>query len=234
MKRKHIIILIFVIIIILILVSSWIVYSKYIKKPVQDELPVNDPVTGDVIPAAGISQSFPLRKGMSGPMISEAQIAVNKKCNANLVPDGKFGPLTESAISKCYGTGVVSESIYTQMKIDSTATTCPAGQYKGPNGKCVFTGYNPGAVPFVVSTDLKKGDGVVSKVPELVLFSAPSGNSSIGKIPYLTTSKQIGIYEEKLGEFSKLWLNLSYVKNNGMMGAAPAWVYVYTSLIKKK
>lgn len=232
MKRKIVVAGIVLVVLILILISSWIVYKKYIKKPIQDELPP-DTSSGSGTSSApvGITPSFPLRKGMSGPMISDVQNAVNKKCNANLVPDGKFGPMTESATKSCYGATQVNEALYTQMKIDSTGSGCPDGQYKVPGIGCMKI--MPTSTP--ASNQLKKGDAVVSRMPSIVLFSNPAGNTSIGKISNLTPDKQIGVYELKSeGDFSKLWLNVSYVKNNGLLGTPPAWVYVYSSLIKKK
>jgi peptidoglycan hydrolase-like protein with peptidoglycan-binding domain len=237
MKRKIVVASIVLVVLILIFISSWLIYKKYIKKPIQDELPPDISSSGNLSGGGtsstpvGIPPSFPLRKGMSGPMISDIQNAVNKKCNANLVPDGKFGPMTESATKSCYGATQVNETLYTQMKIDSTGSGCPDGQYKVPGIGCMKI--MPTSAP--VSNELKKGDAVVSRMPSIVLFSAPSGNTSIGKIVNLTPNKPIGVYELKSeGDFSKLWLNVSYVKNNGMLGTPPAWVYVYSSLIKKK
>ncbi len=231
MKRKIIVGSIVLVVLILIVISSWLIYNKYIKKPIQDELPPDPGASTSSAPPVGITPSFPLRKGMSGPMISDVQNAVNKKCNANLVPDGKFGPMTEAATKSCYGATQVNEALYTQMKIDSTGSGCPEGQYKVPGIGCMKI--MPTSAP--ASNQLKKGDAVVSRMPSIVLFSAPAGNTSIGKISNLTTDKQIGVYELKSeGDFSKLWLNVSYVKNNGMLGNPPAWVYVYSSVIKKK
>lgn len=231
MKRKIVVASIVLIVLILIFISSWLIYKKYIKKPIQDELPPADSSNGtSSAPAIGITPSFPLRKGMSGPMISDVQNAVNKKCNANLVPDGKFGPMTEAATKSCYGATQVNEALYTQMKIDSTGG-CPSGQYKVPGIGCMKTI----SIPTPASSELKKGDLVVSRMPSIVLFSSPAGNTSIGKIVNLTPDKSIGVYELKSeGDFSKLWLNVNYVKNNGMLGTPPAWVYVYSSSIKKK
>jgi len=234
MKRKIIVASIVLVVLILIIISSWLIYKKYIKKPIQDELPPDDSSNGNVGTSSapvGIPPSFPLRKGMSGAMISDVQNAVNKKCNANLVPDGKFGPMTEAATKSCYGAIQVNEALYTQMKIDSTGSGCPSGQYKVPGIGCMKI--MPTSAP--ASNELKKGDAVVSRMPSIVLFSNPAGNTSIGKIVNLTPDKQIGVYELKSeGDFSKLWLNVSYVKNNGMIGNPPAWVYVYSSVIKKK
>lgn len=232
MKRKIIVTTIILIVLILIVISSLIIYKKYIKKPIQDELPPSDDSGNSTSSApVGITPSFPLRKGMSGPMISDVQNAVNKKCNANLVPDGKFGPMTESATKSCYGVTQVNEALYTQMKIDSTASGCKDGEYKLPGMGCVKI--LPTSTPKL--NELKKGDLVVSRMPSIVLFSSPSGNTSIGKIINLSTDKPIGIYELKSeGDFSKIWLNVNYVKNNGLLGTPPAWVYVYSSMIKKK
>jgi hypothetical protein len=82
---------------------------------------------------------------------------------------------------------------------------------------------------------MQKGNSVFAKLPKLVLFSTPSGNSSFGSLPNnIDLSKPIGVYETASSEgFSKIWLNLNYVKNNGMLGRAPAWAYVYTNLIRK-
>lgn len=231
MKRKIVVAGIVTIVLILIFISSWLIYKKYIKKPIQDELPPDtDSSNGTSSAPIGIAPSFPLRKGMSGPMISDVQNAVNKKCNANLVPDGKFGPMTESATKSCYGVTQVNEALYTQMKIDSVGNGCPEGQNKVPGLGCMKI--IPTSAP--KSNELKKGDLVASKMSSIVLFSSPSSNTSIGRISNLTPDKSIGVYELKSeGDFSKLWLNVNYVKNNGMLGTPPALVYVYTNLIKK-
>jgi hypothetical protein len=40
------------------------------------------------------------------------QNAINAKCSKNLVPDGKFGPLTKAAAQSCLGSSVVSWDTY--------------------------------------------------------------------------------------------------------------------------
>ena len=244
MKRKIIVAVIIFIVITLIIISSWLVYKKYIKDaPIEDELPPPPPDNnsgGGTPPPNNTVMSFPLKKGMDNSSVIDVQNALNKKCKANLVADGKFGPKTESALKSCYGVTQVNEALYTQMKSDVTGG-CPEGKYKVPGIGCISIfpttpTQNPATtLGGAAAIGLKKGENVVSRMPTMVLFSAPVGNSSIGKISNLDSNKIIGVFESiASSEFSKLWLNVSYVKNNGMIGSPPAWVYVYTSLIKKK
>ena len=236
MKRKIIVAVIIFIVITLIIISSWLVYKKYIKpQPIQDELPPdngNTNPTGGGAPTNNTVMSFPLKKGMDNSSVIEVQNALNEKCKANLVADGKFGPKTEAALKSCYGVTQVSEALFAQIKSDAGGK-CPDGKMKIPGIPCsspVVLGVGGAA-----AVGLKKGENVVSRMPTMVLFSAPVGNSSIGKISNLDSNKIIGVFESIAStEFSKLWLNVSYVKNNGLLGTPPAWVYVYTSLIKKK
>lgn len=231
MKRKTVIVIIVIVVIILIAVSAWLLYKKFNKK--EDTLPSPDLGGGSGSTGGGYSQaSFPIKKGMSGSMISDIQDSINKKCKTNLITDGAFGPKTESALKSCYGTTTVNQELYTQMKIDGAGSGCPEGQYKVPGIGCLKIGGN---TPVPVATGLQKGNVIFAKMPSLVLFSTPSGNSSIGRIGNnFDISKPIGIYETASTEgFVKIWLNVSYVTNNGGVGHAPVWVYVYSNLIKK-
>ena len=238
MKQRSVVILIVFIVIILIAGSSWLIYSKYIKKPMErDTLEPEDtsnipmPVGGTSVslgPSAstGVTPSFPIKKGMKGQLVVDVQNAVNKKCNANIVPDGVFGPKTEAAVKACYGSTTVNETVYAQMKSDAAGNTCKAGEYKVPGIGCipVLGGTT------VSSTKMKSGDPIYAKMASTLLFSAPAGNSSIGHIDSnFDLKKSIGSYQlESTGGFSKIFLTTPYVKNNGGSGPAMSTVYVYT------
>jgi|LakMenE18May11ns_1017448.scaffolds.fasta_scaffold9954734_8 hypothetical protein len=237
MNKKAVIVIIVIVVVILLAISSWLVYKKFIKKP-EDEgtdgdynlPPINYP--GGAPSAYTTPISFPIKRGMNGDSVIQIQNAINKKCNAGLTPDGAFGPKTESALSSCYKTTSVTEALLTQMKLEggSSGAKCPPGMKPDAAFGCVSL-FKPTPTP----TGMQKGNSVYAKLPKLVLFSTPSGNSSFGRLANnIDLSKPIGVYELKSeGDFSKIWLNLNYIKNNGMIGMAPAWAYVYTNLIRK-
>ena len=235
MKRKSVIIIIVIVVIIMLAISSWLIYKKYFKNTSTDgdgELPPPSPdYSGGGSGGYSYPASFPIRKGMSGSTVTDVQKAINKKCNANLTTDGAFGPKTESALKSCYGSTTVSEALYTQMKIDTPVSGCQEGYYKGPLG-CMKIG---GGTPAPAPTGMQKGNPVFAKTPSLVLFSYPNGSSSFGRLANnFDISKSIGLYETASSEgFSKVYVMVNYIKNNGMLGNAPVWAYVYTSLIKK-
>lgn len=58
------------------------------------------------------SASFPLRSGSNNSYVANLQLALNKKCGKNLVADGKFGPLTQSAVQSCIGGTTISTDQY--------------------------------------------------------------------------------------------------------------------------
>lgn len=58
---------------------------------------------------------FPLKKGSNSPSVANLQKGLNSKCGAKLVADGKFGPLTESALSKCYNVTQADFALYNQI-----------------------------------------------------------------------------------------------------------------------
>ena len=237
MNKKAVIIIIVIIVVILLAISSWLVYKKFIKKP-EDEgtdgdynlPPINYPGGA---PSGGYTTpiSFPIKRGMNGDSVIQIQNAINKKCNAGLTPDGAFGPKTESALSSCYKTTSVTEALLTQMKFDAGAgAKCPPNMKPDEKYGCVSL-FKPAPTP----TGMQKGNPVFAKLPKLVLFSTPSGNSSFGSLPSnFDLSKSIGLYETVSSEgFSKVYVMVNYIKTNGMLGKAPAWAYVYTNLIRK-
>lgn len=232
MKKKAIIIVIIVVVIIVLAVSSWIIYKKFFKSntDIGDDNLGED--GGEPLPPATYgggggyaSASFPIAKGMSGPQVIAVQDSINKKCNAGLTTDGKFGPKTETALKSCYGVTSVSQALFSQM-----GSQCPPGMKPDPRYGCVDA-YKPTPAP----TGLQKGNSVFAKTKDLVLFSTPSGNSSFGRIPNnFDLSKSIGLYETVSTEgFSKVYVMVNYITNSGFIGKAPVWAYVYTSLIRK-
>jgi peptidoglycan hydrolase-like protein with peptidoglycan-binding domain len=56
--------------------------------------------------------SFPLMSGSNNSYVANLQLALNKKCGKNLVADGKFGPLTQSAVQSCIGGTTISTDQY--------------------------------------------------------------------------------------------------------------------------
>ena len=81
------------------------------------------PPTGYVGPAPSgpgtpvAPYGFPLRSGSNTSTsqpnyVAMLQSAINAKCGKNLVPDGKFGPLTASAAQSCVGTPTVAWEQY--------------------------------------------------------------------------------------------------------------------------
>jgi len=232
MKRKSVIIIIVIVVIILLAVSSWLIYKKFFKKDTttdgEDELPPD--YSGGNTGGGGYTApaSFPISKGMNGPMVIDVQNAINKKCNKGLTPDGAFGPKTEAALLSCYGSTTVSQATYTQMKSGSGG--CPSGMKPDTILGCV-SAYKPAPAP----VGMQKGNPVYAKTPSLVLFSYPNGSSSFGRLANnFDLSKSIGLYETASTEgFSKVWIGVNYITNSGLLGKAPVWAYVYTNLIRK-
>lgn len=76
------------------------------------------PPTGDAgSPVA--PYGFPLRNGSNTKnapagkkYVQQLQSAINAKCGKKLVPDGVFGPLTQSAATQCIGSSTVSWDQY--------------------------------------------------------------------------------------------------------------------------
>ena len=131
MSRKSVVVIIVIIVIILIAVSAWLVYKKYFKAPVAGDGGDQTPPPYDYTPppsGGGYSSvSFPIKKGMSGQMVVDVQDSINKKCKSNLTADGKFGPLTQSALKSCYNATTVSQALYTQMKLDAVGSPSTNG-----------------------------------------------------------------------------------------------------------
>lgn len=145
MKKKAIIIVIIVVVIIVLAVSSWIIYKKFFKSntDIGDDNLGED--GGEPLPPATYgggggyaSASFPIAKGMSGPQVIAVQDSINKKCNAGLVTDGKFGPKTESALKSCYGVTSVSQALFNQIAIPTTGAINPTGVSGFSLGQRVF------------------------------------------------------------------------------------------------
>lgn len=187
MKKKAIIIVIIVVVIVLA-VSSWIIYKKFFKSNTdtgdllgegEDEPPVTYGGGG----GGYAPSSFPIQKGMSGPQVIAVQDSINKKCNAGLVTDGKFGPKTETALKSCYGTATVSQALFSQM----TATG----------------GINPGIV-----TGFSSGQRVFLKGNVANLYSYPSfaTNYIVGSVEKsFFLDKAIGQYvSPATGGFAKI------------------------------
>ncbi len=179
MSRKAIAIIIVFIVLILIAVSVWLIIRKLNKSagsPGGDQ----NPPPYDYIPpsysggGAGYSSaSFPIKQGMSGQMVTDVQDSINKKCNSNLVTDGKFGPLTGSALKSCYNVTQVSQALYTQMKLDG------------------------GSAPIVSSTGFNSGDKIYLKANIADIYSYPAFSSSyiVGSLDKVQfTDKPIGYY----------------------------------------
>jgi peptidoglycan hydrolase-like protein with peptidoglycan-binding domain len=239
MKRRGVIILIVIVVIILIGISVWLIYKKYLKKDSSNEGEVYNP--NDIyIPNVGgagsggfSSLSFPIKKGMGGQEVINIQTAINKKCNKNLTTDGKFGPLTESALKSCYGSTTVSQALYTQMKFDtgSSSTGCKEGEYKGPFGCTPISG---GTTP-PPSSALSKGNMVYAKIPTILLYKNPDGSTSFGKIASSQNlNNPIGSYLSSYKEFSEIMVTTNYTGvTGGSIQSTPVRAFVYTSLIKK-
>jgi len=244
MKRKAIIIIIIIVVIILMAVSAWLLYKRFGgKKTGTGEEFIPDPNVGGGGGGGYSPASFPVRKGMSGPIVVDVQNAINKKCNAGLTPDGAFGPKTEAALKSCYaGITEVSQAVYTQMKID---TTTPAGVVVPPTWRPSTT----------QPTGLKPGDKVYAKtLGTLLLYKIPSSSSgSVGKIEIGITSQNcgekdyvyvcshlpIGTYiSDSVEGFSKIRVEANHLYDAGFFAGnqwttTPQEYYVYTSLIKK-
>lgn len=254
MKRKAVIIIIIIVVIILMAVSAWLIYKKLFKKDGgtgEEFIPFPDPNAGGGYSPA----SFPVKKGMSGPIVIDIQNAINKKCNAGLTPDGAFGPMTEAALKSCYaGITEVSQAVYTQMKIDASAapsSQCPKGMIPDPSYGCIMAGAGKTTTP----TGFQPGDKVYARtLGQTLLYKIPSANSeSVGYIQVGVTSQNcggknvvytcmhlpIGTYiSDSVEGFSKIRVEANHLYDAGFLAGnqwttTPHEFYIRTSLIKK-
>ena len=59
---------------------------------------------------------FPVKKALGFNILAQnLQKGLNLKCGSKLVPDGKFGSLTESALMKCYSVNQADFALYNQI-----------------------------------------------------------------------------------------------------------------------
>ncbi len=73
-------------------ISAWLIYKKFKKEDTELPPPPLPDYSGGGSGGGGYSTaSFPVKKGMSGPMVIDIQDSINKKCKSNLATDGAFG-----------------------------------------------------------------------------------------------------------------------------------------------
>ena len=147
---------------------------------VRRKVPVIEPA--DVTPPAGdngnvsapVTESFPLKKGMSGPKTKALQIAIRDKFGfMNVVADGAFGPKTLEAVVNAGYTVPLDQTNYNRI-LDGVKVVKSVTLSGGTKG-------------------VKTGDTVYAKANGVAAYTKPVAETSYMKTNFKIYDK-VGVY----------------------------------------